>query len=242
MFLRSTNPPPSSRSLFNRVLDHRRLKTSHFEYNLSENSYSASFSLHPPPALTQSQSPPTMATPSIQSETLSSDLDQVVTEDDLLVLLGSISWSLEDCDSINLVNDCGQNLVHLSSQLGYHRLLIALIERGAHIHAKDVNGWSPQDFAQLHRDEDAIDILKGEWEDRVQDIISTGLLSIDLLRRFMPECVPTIQATKFLANPVSVLERESGSSRLIPSCLSLAPADWVLVNMRMVTSHPSGRL
>lgn len=146
-----------------------------------------------------------MATPSIQSETLSSDLDQVVTEDDLLVLLGSISWSLEDCDSINLVNDRGQNLVHLSSQLGYHRLLIALIERGARIHAKDVNGWNPLDFARLHRDEDAIDILKGEWEDLIQDIISTGLLSVDLFHRFMPECVPTIQTTKFLANPVSVL-------------------------------------
>ena len=188
MCLRGANLLLSRKSLFNRVLDHRRLKTSYFEYNSSENSYTASFSLHNT-ASAQSQSPPTTqttATSRSQGGTLSSDSGQLVTEDDLLGLLGSISWHLEDCDSINLVNNRGQNLAHFCSQLRYHRLLTAVIEIGADIRVKDVNGWSPLDFARLHRDEDAIDVLRGEWEDKIQDAISTGSFSIDLLRRFMP--------------------------------------------------------
>ena len=42
------------------------------------------------------------------------------------------------------------------------------------------------DVAELHRDEDAIDILRGEWEDKIQGTTSTGSISIDQLRRFMP--------------------------------------------------------
>ena len=164
------------------------MKTSAFKYNSSENSYKASFSLHTT-ASSQSQSPPTTqttATSPSQGETLSSGLGQQITEDDLLGLLGSVSWQLEDCDSINLVNDCGQNLAHYCAQVRYHRLLTAVIERGVDIHAKDVNGWTPLGVAQLHRDEDSIDILEGEWEDKIQDAISTAPLSIDLLRRFIP--------------------------------------------------------
>lgn len=87
-----------------------------------------------------------VATP-IEGKTLLSDSDQQVTEDDLLSLLDSISWSLEDCNSINHVNICSQNLAHLCAQIGYHCLLTAVIERGIDICAKDMNGWTPLDFA-----------------------------------------------------------------------------------------------
>ena len=179
----------SSVSLFYQLLNHRRLKT--FKYNQSENSYKASFfpdTSASTSASTQSQSPPTTqtatATSPIQSETLLSDPDQLVTEDDLLGILDSIPF--QDRDSVNLVNHHGQNLAHLCAQLRYHRLLTAVIERRAKIHAKDVNGWAPLDFARLHRDEDAIDILEGDWEDYVQKAISRGSFSADLLRRLIP--------------------------------------------------------
>jgi len=93
---------------------------------------------------------------------------------------------LEDSDSINLVNNRRQNLAHFCAQLGYHRLLTVMIEIRIDIHAKDVNGWTPLDFARLHNDEDAIDILLGEWEDNIQDLISAGIVPVDLLRRFIP--------------------------------------------------------
>ena len=141
-----------------------------------------------------------MATSPIQGETLSSDSYQLVTEDDLLSLLGSISWSLQDCDSINLVNNRGQNLAHFCTQLGYHRLLTAVIESGAQIQVKDVNGWTPLDFARLHHDEDAVDILEGDWEDYIQNTLSTGLLPIDLLHRFVPGWVIAIQTMILLLN------------------------------------------
>ena len=92
-----------------------------------------------------------MATSPSQGGTLSSDS---VIEDDLLGLLASISWQLEDCDSINLINGRSQNLAHFCAQLRYHRVLIAVIERGVDIHAKYVNRWTPLDVALLHRDED----------------------------------------------------------------------------------------
>lgn len=124
----------------------------------------------------------------------------MVTEDDLLGLLDSISWKSEDCDSINLVNNCGQNLAHFCAQLQYHRLLTAVIEVGADIHANDENGCTPLDFARLHRDEDAIDILEGDWEDYIQTTISTGLFSIDLLHRFIPGWVLATRTIIFLLN------------------------------------------
>ena len=134
---------------------------------------------------TQSQSPPTTQTGTspIQNALLS-DLDQPITEDYILGILNS--GLVQNSDSINLVNDYGQNLAHFCAALRYHRLLTTVIERDINIHAKDVNGWTPLDVAWLHHDEDAIDILEGEWEDNIQDAISTGQLSIDLLRRFMP--------------------------------------------------------
>jgi hypothetical protein len=181
-------PPLSSVSLFYQLLNHRRLKT--FKYNQSENSYKVSFfpdTSSSASASTQSQSPPTTqtatATSPIQGETLSPNPDQLVTEDDLLGILDSIPF--QDRDSINLVNHRGQNLAHFCAQLRYHRLLTAVIERRARIHAKDVNGWAPLDFARLHRDEDAIDILEGAWEDYIQNAISRGSFSTDLLRRLV---------------------------------------------------------
>lgn len=148
---------------------------------------------------TQSQSPLTTqtATPSIQ-DTLSSDSDQPVTEDYLLGVLDSILF--QDCDSINIANQHGHNLAHFCAQLRYHRVLTAAIERGVDINAKDVNGWTPLDFARLHRDEDAIDILDGEWEDKVQDAISTGS-STDLLRRFIPMLRSPVPSQPSPSNP-----------------------------------------
>jgi hypothetical protein len=167
-------------SLFYQLLDHQRLKN--LKYNQSENSIKASFFPYTSTS-TQSQSPSTAqtATSPIQGETLSSNLDQLVTEDDLLGILDSIPF--QDSDS-NLVNHRGQNLAHLCAQLRYHRLLTAVIERGTDIHAKDANGWTPLDFARLHRDEDATDILRGDWEEDIQDPISTGSLSTDPLPAF----------------------------------------------------------
>ena len=177
------------------MLAHRGLAT--LDFNTPGISGTAHFSL--PPTQSQSFTTTPMATP-IQGETLSSDSGHPVTEDDLLGLLGSISWQSEDCDSINLLNDSGQNLAHYCAQLGYHRLLTAVIEIGADIHVKDVNGWTPLDFARLHRDDDAIDILEGDWEDHIENIISTGSFSIDLLHRFVAGCVPCIQKNVFLLN------------------------------------------
>jgi len=194
MFLCGAHPL-SSNLLFGQVLAHRGLAT--LEFNMSGISGTAHFS--PPTTQSQSSTATPMATP-IQGETLSSDSNHPVTEDDLLGLLGSISWQLEDRDSINLLSDSGQNLAHYCAQLGYHRLLTAVIEIGADIHVKDVNGWTPLDFARLHRDEDTIDILEGDWEDHIEKIISTGSFSIDKLHRFVPGCVPSIQTNFFLLN------------------------------------------
>ena len=170
-------------ALYYRLLSDQSQRLKDFKCNPSENLYEASFFPHTS-ASTQSQSPPTTqtATSPIQGETLSSDSDQSVTEDELLGMLDSIPFQ----DSINLVDHDGHNLAHFCAQLRYHRLLTAVIERGADIHAKDANGWTPLDFARLHRDEDAIDILEGDWEDCIEDAISTGSLSTDPLRRFIP--------------------------------------------------------
>jgi Eukaryotic translation initiation factor 4G1 len=107
----------------------------------------------------------TSVTHQMQSQTSSMGSNQIVTEDDLVGILDSIPWSSEDRDSFNLVNNHGQNLTHLCTQLGYHRLLVAVIERGAHTHTKDVNGWAALDLARLHHDEEATDILEGGWEE-----------------------------------------------------------------------------
>ena len=151
---------------------------------------------------TQYQSPLTTqtATSPIQ-DALSSESDQPVTEDYLLGMLDSILF--HDCDSVNFSNQRGHNLAHFCAQLRYHRVLTAAIERGVDINAKDVNGWTPLDFACLHRDEDAIDILEGEWEDEVQDAqdaISSGS-STDLLRRFIPMLRSPMPSQPALSNP-----------------------------------------
>ena len=139
------------------------------------------------------------------TEAFSTEPYHSVTEEDILGLLDTAPWSLEENRSIRLVNNHGHNLAHLCAQLKYHRLLIAVIERGADIHARDVNGWTPLDFARLHRDEDAIDILEGDWEDYIQNMISTGSSPVDLLRRFVPGCVLAIR-TKALAMLMIILE------------------------------------
>jgi len=120
------------------------------------------------------------------------DSNQIISEDDIIRLFGSVPLE-QYHNSINLVNRYGQNLAHLCTQLGYHRLLVTVIERGADIHAKDANGWVPMDFARLLDDGDAIDILEGDWEESIENIISTGSSSNDLLRHFISGCVLAIQ-------------------------------------------------
>jgi hypothetical protein len=84
-------------------------------------------------------------------------------EKDLLALLGLHVWIPENQDALNFANGRHQNLAHLCAQLGYNQLLLVLIEQGINIHKKDVNGWIPLDFARLHKDEEAVDILEGGW-------------------------------------------------------------------------------
>jgi len=55
------------------------------------------------------------------------------------------------------------------------------------------------DFARLHDDEDAIDILEGDWEENIESITSTGSSSIDLSRRFISGYVLAIQTIKSVA-------------------------------------------
>ena len=154
-----------------------------FTLNVTENSLSIGFLPHTSTS-TQSQNPPTDQIADQIQSALQSDLDQPVTEEYFLGILNSVLF--QSCESLNLVNGYGQNIAHFCAELRYHRLLTTVIERGVDIHTKDVNGWTPLDVARLHCDEGAIDILEGEWEDKIQDAISTGTLSIDLLRRFMP--------------------------------------------------------
>jgi len=140
----------------------------------------------------------TMATDRSQSQTLSMVPNQIITEDDIIRLIDSVPLE-QYRDSINLVNHHGQNLAHLCTQLGYHRPLVTVIERGVDTHARDANGWTPLDFARLHHDEDAIDILEGDWEENIESIISTGSSSIDLWRRYISGCVLAIQTIKSVA-------------------------------------------
>jgi len=191
MSLHDFDPLPSSTSSSHRVFNLWRRKSSRLEYNLSEYSCTAS-SMDGPPESTESRNILTteVMKTSIQDETLFSDSDP---EDDLLGALSPIPWSLENRDSVNLVNDHGQNLAHICAQRGRHKLLVDAIEKGAHVHAEDMNGRTPLHFAQLNHDDDAIDILEGDWEDDIQTIVSTGLLPIELLHRFIPGYVLAIQ-------------------------------------------------
>jgi hypothetical protein len=198
-------------SLFYQLLDHQRLKT--LKYNQSENSLKASFFPHTSTSV-HSQSPPTAhtANPPNLGDALPSDSDDLVSEDDLLGILDSILF--QDCDSMNLANRYGQNLAHFCAQVRYHRLLTAVIERGADIHAKDVNGWAPLDFARLHHDEDALDILEGDWEDNVQQAILTGSLSTDLSRRLIPVLRPPVPSKPRLSTPSNTAAQPSERATL----------------------------
>jgi len=129
---------------------------------------------------------------SIQDEDQSSDSDP----GDDFGALSPVPWSSGGRNSVNLVNNRGQNLAHICARLGHHSLLINVIEKGANIHAEDMNRRTPLDFARLYHDEDAIDILEGDWDDNIQDVISTGLLPVDLLHRYIPEYVLAIQTLK----------------------------------------------
>ena len=182
MSLCGANPLLSSLAIFSQLLLAQQQMAT-FTHNSTNNSYSIALSPHASTS-THSQNPPTDQTATQIQSALQSDLDQPVTEDYFLGILNSSLF--QNCDSINLANDFGQNLAHFCVELRYHRLLTAVIERGVDIHAKDVNGWTPLDVARLHHDADAIDILEGEWEDKIEDAISTAPLSIDLLRRFIP--------------------------------------------------------
>ena len=95
-------------------------------------------------------------------------VDEHSREEMIVSMLGSHPWTAADGACINTVNERGQNLAHLCAQLGYNRLLLNAIEWGIEIRAKDVNGRTPLDFARLHVDERAIDILEGDTVDLVQ--------------------------------------------------------------------------
>ena len=88
-------------------------------------------------------------------------------EEILVAMLGSHPWTAADEAVINIVNEHGQNLAHLCAQLGHNKLLLAVIEWGIDIRTKDANGWTPLDFARLHGNEEAVDILEGDWIDPV---------------------------------------------------------------------------
>jgi hypothetical protein len=89
-------------------------------------------------------------------------------EDVLISILNSHPWSPDSSCAFNLVNKYGQNLAHLSAQIGYHRLLTSVIEWGVGIAVEDANGWTPLQFARFYGDSDAMDILEGGWENNVQ--------------------------------------------------------------------------
>ena len=89
-------------------------------------------------------------------------------EESIIVMLGSHSWTAADKAVMNTANERGQNLAHLCAQLGYNQLLSGIIEWSVDIHAEDVNGWTPLDFARLHGNEEAADILEGDWVDNVE--------------------------------------------------------------------------
>ena len=184
MFLYDSDPLPSTTSSSHRVP---------LKYEPSESSFTDS-SMCGPPNSTESRNILTteITDNSIQNSDLASDSDP----GDDFGARGPILWSLENRDSVNLVNNRGQNFAHICAQLGNQCLLINVIEKGAHIHTEDVNGRTPLDFARLYRDEDAIDILEGDWEDNVQNVISAGWLPVSLLHRYMPECVLAIQTIK----------------------------------------------
>jgi hypothetical protein len=86
-------------------------------------------------------------------------------EECIVAMLGSHPWTPENEAVINVVNEYRQNLAHLCAQLGYNQLLLYVIEWGIDIRAEDANGWTPLDFARLHSDESAVDILEGDWVD-----------------------------------------------------------------------------
>ncbi|CEH13946.1 HLH transcription factor EBF/Olf-1 and related DNA binding proteins [Ceraceosorus bombacis] len=52
-------------------------------------------------------------------------------------------------DAIRLANSQGHTLLHLAVMLGFHRLALALLERGCPPNARDHNGFAPLHFAAL---------------------------------------------------------------------------------------------
>ena len=178
MFLCVANPLLSSSGIFYQLVE--KLASALFTVDMMEDSLPID-SLSHTSTSTQLPKPPTDWIVAQMQSALQAGLDQPVTEDYFLGILNT--YLVQNCDSINLVNHCGQNIAHFCAELRYHQLLTTVIERGVDIHAKDVNGWTPLDVARLHHDEDAIDILEGEWEDKIEDAISTVPLSIDLLHR-----------------------------------------------------------
>ena len=92
-------------------------------------------------------------------------IPSITTEDAILSMLSSLGWPSQDPEELNIVNRYRQNLAHLCVQLHYHRLLLAAIEWGIDINAKDRNGWTLGDFARLYDDKDALDILEGGWKE-----------------------------------------------------------------------------
>ena len=101
-------------------------------------------------------------------------------EEALISILNSHPWSPKDSTTFNLANEYGQNLAHLCAQLGYHRLLTFVIERGVDINVKDADGWMALDFARFYGDLNAVDILEGDWECDVEVPVQAPSMSTDV--------------------------------------------------------------
>ena len=138
-------------------------------------------------------------------------------EESLISILSSHPQPPKDTTAFNLVNEYRQNLAHLCAQLGYHRLLTFVIERGVDISAKDANGWMPLDFARFYGDLNAVDILEGEWECDVK-VPERGPLRLEPKNLISSSLVPSpgVAQTAQLVEPPTEHE-PTRSNALFPS-------------------------
>ena len=80
----------------------------------------------------------------------------------------------------------GQTLLHLAAALGYHRLVTALLNRGAHPDIRDRNGMSPMHLAALNNHAHVVSTLR----------LYGGDPTIRSLRGFFPEDMTTASAVR----------------------------------------------
>ena len=156
-------------------------------------------------------------------------------EDTLLEMIGSQNWSTEDHDTLKSTNQRGQSLAHLCAQLGYHRLLLRLIELGLDITIQDANGWRARDFALLYKDKEALDILEGGWEEREEALVKenvegphpTSGETLDSLMNRMGEAFDLAKNTETAAtlSAPDALEDSGKGVALIPVPMKIATPD-----------------